>query len=107
MRGSKKSRKAPLPDNSMFMRNGAHWALRKRDLPNLTQGPFDYGVSVWQAPHPSPEFKHIKVWWTRRYDIYAATLSLGSLFKKVYKDDVYGLLSDEEWTLKQLELETK
>ena len=102
MRGKKKSRKAPLPDNSMFMVKGAHWALRKKDLPCLSQGIFDYGVSVWQAPHPSPEFKHIKVWWTRRYDVHTAAHSLGSLFKAVYKDAVYGLLSDEEWALKKI-----
>jgi len=76
-----------------FVVNGAHWALKKKDLPKLCKGPFDYGVSVWRGPHPSPEFKGIMVWWTKRYD-----LSISNMLKAVYGTGLAELIpKDPQW----------
>jgi len=73
-----------------FMHNGAHWALRKRDLPIKRQNSMDYSVHTWQGPHPSPEFSGIMVWFARKYD--PNMNSLASLFKSVYKNSIQDLV---------------
>jgi hypothetical protein len=84
--------------NRAFIHNGAHWALRKRDLPFRRQNSMDYSVNVWQGAHPSPAFKGISVWFVRRVN---PDMTLASLFKKVYGGHIKDLLPMENSMFKQ------
>jgi hypothetical protein len=63
-----------------FIHKGAHWAMKRKQLPQLCQGPFDYDVVTWKGQHPSPAFADITVWYTKRIE----QPNLGSLLKRPY-----------------------